>query len=124
MSSNYTIFCLGHDPAIEIMGDISSPNDALVMAAERRHERLNEHSGCDLLVGRYSGGLVEIGCPGDPYCHYHGPNADTWTEAGWLRLLYIAHAHDIGVGELRIPSCWTRERVLKLWAALGMERLP
>lgn len=122
MSSRYEVLCLNHDPAIEIFDHDRTRDEAIADA--REPGRIEGHHDCDLLIARYSGALVEIGCPGSRGHNGGYHSGDEWVDVAWLRLLYIAHAHDIGVGELRIPNCWTRERVLKLWALLGMERLP
>lgn len=121
MSSNYSIFCLNHDPAIMVVEDLPSPNEALALAARRDREALAEHRDCDLLVGRHSGALVEMACPGMPHHRSHYQNADTWTDLGWLRLLHAAHVRGDSVEKLHLPSCWTRDRVMRLGPWLDTE---
>jgi hypothetical protein len=122
MSSNYRILCLSHDPAITISTDdgdtdYRNPNDALTAAANRHN--LGDHTNCDLLVGRYSAPLIEAACPGSKTCG-HNQHADTWTDAGWLRLLHAAYTRGDDVSPYRLPRCWTRDRVLRLGAELGI----
>lgn len=119
MSSTYRLLCLNHDPAIYVH-DYDRTKDELLDIA--REARIEGHEHCDLLLAEFSGGLIRIGCPGGAGCPGH--RVTFWVEAAWLQLLHIAHAHDIGFDQLRIRSCWTRERVLRLWQLLGMERLP
>lgn len=126
MSSNYHVLCVSHDPAIVITEDheFRSPHDALAAAANpASHERLAGHVGCDLLVGRYSYPLIEVGCPGGDRCRpgYHRPDSDMWADAGWLRLLHAAHSRGDDVTGFRLRPCWTRSRVLSLARELHIE---
>lgn len=127
MSSNYSIFCLSHDPAIEAVDDRSA-EEAIVLAAAG----LAGHAGCDLLVARYSGGLIELGCPamgnlpneGDkPRLRSHpGWHRDpVWAEAGLLRVAAAVveteadgHADLLTKALKRMPMCWTVERLHRL----------
>ena len=123
MSSSYSILCLSHDPAI-IVGEYSGPKPA----ADAISTGIDGHPGCDLLIGRYSYPLVEVGCPptpkrtGRPPCWMH---ADTeWVDVDWLRLLAAAYrSQDEAVrsatqaGEFR---CWTWERLRRLRVELGI----
>jgi hypothetical protein len=92
VSSNYRILCLSHDPAI-VAGDFTSAEAAEAEIAVG----LNEHPQCDLLIGRYSYPLVEVGCPpttgikrsGQHYCFPHAMTK--WVDVAWLRLLAAAH---------------------------------
>lgn len=124
MSSDYHVLCLSHDPAIIVTTDgleFHSPHDALAAAAEpARHERLADHVGCDLLVGRYSAPLIEAACPGGKGCPRSHRSGD-WIAAGWLRLLHAAYTRGDDVTGLRLPLCWTRDRVLRLGPELGIE---
>lgn len=120
MSSSYVIICASHDPAIEITEHVHVSSEVFVVRAYER--RVPGHERCDLLVGRYSGGLVEIACPGGKPCvrGYHNWTADTWTDVGWLRLLWAAHERGDDVDGYRIPHCWTQQRVMRLGPLLGM----
>lgn len=126
MSSNYYVLCVSHDPAIVVDHDYGSPGEALAAAAEpAKHEQLREHLNCDLLVGRYSYPLVKAACPGGPRCTpgFHRHDADTWTDAGWLRLLHAAYLHGDDLTGMRIRACWTKQRVLRLGRELGIEHV-
>src|SRR5581483_9439210 len=103
MSSNYVLICASHDPAVEIHDTdvFASPNDALAAANARTgYEFLTPHQNCDLLVGRFNYPLTQVACPGSIWREfppgtrcpgYHRHDIDTWTDAGWLRLLHIAY---------------------------------
>jgi hypothetical protein len=123
MSSNYSILCVSHDPAIDIYGDDSSqltgPLDAMSAAANPSETAgLESHVDCDLLVARYSGCLIELACPGGENCKpgYHGPDHDSWTPVGWLRLLHATFSvfDDALLKSLNLPRCWTYQRVRRL----------
>lgn len=123
MSSDYYVLCLSHDPALVIDRDYGTPEAALRAAS--RPDLFEGHTGCDLLAGRYSAPLIEAACPGTPNCRSHGLAYDTWTEAGWLRLLHAAYTRGDDVSGYRLPTCWTRDRVLRLGSELGItEVLP
>lgn len=89
MSSTYRILCLSHDPATT-HGEYRAPVDAEAAVAAG----LDTHPDCDLVIGRWSGGLIEVGCPASRYqpaalpC-YHG--STIWTDSDWLRLLAAAY---------------------------------
>ncbi len=117
MSSTYKLVCLNHDPAI-VITDPGRPRDEIAADAIDRRG-VEGHEQCDLLIVGYSGGLTEIGCTGAVSHCFH--RIAIWVDASWLRLLHVAHAHDIGVSQLRLPGCWTRQRVLRLGALLGMD---
>jgi len=117
MSSEYTIICVSHDPAINIVDwDVfRSPEDALAVAHDRpdTHHFMSQHKNCDLLVGRESGALVEVACPGSigralppgAGCRgYHMHTFATWTGVGWLRLLAMAFARGEDVSALKLPD--------------------
>lgn len=123
VSSDYYVLCLSHDPALVIDRDYGNPDAALRAAADPA--KFDGHNTCDLLVGRYSAPLIEAACPGGPHCTSHGPHADTWTDAGWLRLLHAAYTADSDISAHRLPRCWTKQRVLRLGTELGItEALP
>lgn len=124
MSSTYTILCLNHDPAITVMVEDLDSSQAIARATDPGdYEQMADHAKCDLLVARYSGGLVELGCPGgEVHTVYKIPgyhHMPQWAEAGWLRLLRLAHERGDDVSRLRLPQCWTRERVMRLGHLLG-----
>ncbi|HZX38205.1 MAG TPA: hypothetical protein VFF37_07750 [Streptomyces sp.] len=98
MSSTYRILCLSHDPALVEHGEYRTPE-----AAETAiHNGIPEHQSCDLMIGRYSAPLIELGCPrssdqpkalrpGVLRC-YHG--GTVWTDTEWLVLLAAAYQSD------------------------------
>ncbi|MFJ8146036.1 hypothetical protein ACIQ6R_13280 [Streptomyces sp. NPDC096048] len=121
MSSTYRLLCLSHDPAI-VEGDYSSSADAEQALAEG----IEGHSRCDMLVGRFSYPLVEVGCPssGDQPAKlrcYHG--ATVWADAGWLLLLASAYQSTdenvTGTVERLRLHCWPWERLRRLREELG-----
>lgn len=124
MSSYYDAICLSHDPAI-VMGHDESSWDAAIERGRLEHPR------CDLLVGRWSGALVEVCCPDMPV------ESDRKPHTGWhrepivadARLLHIAAVvvqraeNDVALEAAlrRLPMCWTPERLRRISAALGVE---
>lgn len=97
MSSTYRVLCLSHDPAIEC-GEYQRPETAEAAIAEG----ITDHADCDLVIGRYSYPLVELGCPrtarttGQPTpprpngitcCH----GSTVWVDRDWLWLLAAAY---------------------------------
>lgn len=125
MSSEYRVICMSHDPAFEVDHDWPDPEKALASIRDRRHD---DHPSCDLVVGRWSGGPVELCCPGSPpgpgstvdtRRHHHGWHRDPlWTDAGWLRLLIHAGA-DLA-SRARVYPCWSFERAFRLRNVLGV----
>lgn len=127
MSSTYHILCLSHDPALHITGlGHNRPEEA--EAAIR--DDSDAHGHCDLLIARYSGGLVELGCPpcypprpGARRCTTH--SRTEWVETEWLRLLAAAYQSDDEAvrraTEDRGFCCWSWERLRRLRAELGIE---
>lgn len=123
MSSTYDVLCLSHDPATRATEDAPSAEEALSWAAHG----FAEHPTCDLLVARYSGGLIELGCPGMGAelrrgGHPSGWHRDAiWAEAGLLRVAAAVieteadgHADVIGQALKRMPMCWTVQRLHRL----------
>lgn len=125
MSSTYRVLCLSHDPAtIAADGDWNRAH----MAEEAITAGIEGHEQCDLLIGRYSYPLVEVGCPaskdrrGKQPC-IHG--STHWVDVVWLRLLAVAlreptstdlrHAADEAA-----RNCWTPERVRRLGPELDV----
>lgn len=124
MSSTYRILCLSHDPAIVVdTPDWNRPEQA----EEAIHAVIAGHEGCDLMIGRYSYPLVELGCPPtrDQPVKLHCCHGSTlWTDKDWLLLLAAAYqSSDPGVlkavGELR-RSCLPWERLRRLRVELGV----
>ena len=96
VSSTWNLICLSHDPAIRLDGyDFADWHS--VERATREHEALASHQTCDIIAGRYSGGLVELGCFGaikgnglSPQCSgYH--NGVIWYKADVLRLVHAVY---------------------------------
>lgn len=87
MSSTYPILCLSHDPAI-IAHDPGWNRPE--QAEEAIRAGVQGHEDCDLMIGRYSYPLVELGCPAT--CKYHGHTE--WTDREWLILLAAAYQSD------------------------------
>lgn len=127
MSSTYRVLCLSHDPAIVAAdGDWNRPEFA--EAAVR--DGVEGHETCDLLIGRYSYPLVEVGCPpqreGGLACGWH--SRTQWTDRGWLQLLYQAQQEPTGkllaaVTDQNQFRCWTPQRLARIAIELGATRL-
>lgn len=127
MSSTWSILCASHEPAIEIADCGGSPEHAI----ERCAAPPPAHAGCDLLIARYSGGLVEIGCPPSrrlPGSQRHvgswHPHDAQWVDADWLRLFAAAieaggysDALDAAVARAT-RACWTPQRIARLASVL------
>lgn len=127
MSSHYVLFCVSHDPPITFGGasdwrDWNSPEPALAAVADRTTGPAVEHPNCDLLIGRYSGALIEVCCSASrsngPY-HGSSHRDDQWIEVDWLRLLALAGPDRIEAARLR--SCWTWEVVYRLRHQLDID---
>lgn len=127
MSSTYHILCLSHDPALTITGVGHNRPDEAEAACR---DDTDDHARCDLIIARYSGGLIELGCPpsyppraGAYRCGSHGRTQ--WVEDEWLRLLALAHqSDDVAVKTVaghRGFSCWPWERLRRLRAELGID---
>jgi hypothetical protein len=96
VSSTYRVLCLSHDPAIIVHDPgFNRPEQAEAAIADG----IAEHAGCDLVIGRYSYPLVELGCPAaagrpkhlrpDVVTCYHG--GTRWIDRDWLRILAAAY---------------------------------
>lgn len=82
MSSNYQLICVSHSPAL-LAGE-EYPNTSDLAWAERALvDGIEDHLHCTLVLGRWSGGLIEIGTK-------RGPHSVRWTDVEWLRLLRYA----------------------------------
>jgi hypothetical protein len=127
---------MSHDPAIRVARWENHGRDDAIAATldPASREDLAEHEHCDFLIGRCSGGLVEIGCPprtglvfsGHPSYARH--NATQWIDVKWLRLLYAAvHVYPIGehlasaAKGITDRGCWTPDRLRRLRIELGFE---
>lgn len=129
MSSIYRVLCLSHDPAIEAAdGNWNRPEPAEQAIADG----IDGHTGCDLMIGRYSYPLVALGCPrsADTKGHIgstclHG--SLIWVDAKWLRLLAVAQQDPASVaGQIAADGhfrCWTPERLRRLRLELGTAHL-
>lgn len=127
MSSTYGILCLSHDPAIDTGHQCHTPDEA----AQRIAGGIEGHAACDLLIGRYSYPLVEVGCPASktqPAQLRCGHSSTVWVDAEWLRLLAACRtSSDPAVrdaAEHLRQMCWSPERVDRLRAELGLEPRP
>lgn len=117
MSSTYRLICMSHDPALVIYdNEWNNPGLAADAAVERFVSPADRHQHCRLMIGRWSGGLFEVGCvrnskhPGV----YH-PTTDEWVDLAWLRLIVISGAE--AVEQAKLPTCWTYEVAARLHAA-------
>jgi hypothetical protein len=129
MSSTYRVLCLSHDPAmVAADGDWNRAS----MAEEAIAAGVEGHETCDLLIGRYSYPLVEVGCPatkdgpGSYRCIHGGTQ---WADVDWLRLLAIAQREpadtDLGrAAEEAGRRCWSPERLRRLGPDLGVGPRP
>ncbi len=124
MSSTYYVLCLSHDPAITV-NDPGYNSAAEAEAAIR--DRPSGHEHCDLMIGRYSYPLVELGCPASRDqtvklgCTHGGI---VWTDSKWLRLLAAAYqSGDPGVRKAMEEGrhwCLPWERLRRLRVELGI----
>ncbi|MFF6829611.1 hypothetical protein [Streptomyces longwoodensis] len=120
MSSTYRILCLSHDPALT-RGEFHTPGDAETAIANG----YDTHPGCDLVIGRWSGALVEVGCPASSdqpatlSCH-HGNTI--WADKTWLLLLAAAYQStdpDVQQAIEGRHHCMSWERLRRLRNELG-----
>ncbi|MFI6296823.1 hypothetical protein ACIBEJ_34900 [Nonomuraea sp. NPDC050790] len=126
MSSTYRIPCISHDPAL-VAGEYDTPD-----AAERAiRDGIDDHPQCDLLIGRYSYPLIEVGCPpttgpdrsGRHPCLPH--SATEWVDVAWLRILAtVHHSGDDQMQALARDSHlahWPLERLRRLRDQLSLD---
>lgn len=115
MSSTYRVLCLSHDPAIALDIEWATPEAALAALADPGAAA--EHPNCDLVVGRWSGALVEVCCPSGR-CHLR----PIWVDKVWLRLLAVAHdSKDVQVlAAADAFPCWPATRLARLRSELGL----
>lgn len=126
MSSTYRLLCLDHDPAIAVgHAEFTTPGAALAAVDQPTEQLAGDHRDCDLVVGRWSGDLVELACPS----HDYHPRDAKWVDADWLRLLLAAGntAHSksswlhVALDRLHnVRRCWTFDRLLRLRHQLGL----
>lgn len=125
MSSTYSVLCLSHDPAI-IVHDPGYNRPEQAEQAIR--DGITGHEDCDLMIGRYSYPLVELGCPptlgakprrlnGTTCCH----SRTDWTDRDWLWVLAAAYQSPdlrmraaIEKGHTRQCLPWERLRRLRV----------
>ena len=116
MSSTYRLLCMSHDPAVQFGNDGRKSADAEDMLAEVRDDTSDPHHKCDILFGRYSYPLIQVGCPGT---RLH--RETHWIDAQWLRLALadvealngLLPVQTTPLGKI-LGGCWTRDRLLRL----------
>lgn len=124
MSSVYRVLCLSHDPAIHTGVEFNDPEEA----EEAILNGIEEHKNCDLMIGRYSYPLIELGCPAtsgplgrtfpSAQCSHSGMK---WIDADWLRLLdEAARRGSSAIAKGHMFRCFTPLRVERLRAELGI----
>jgi len=132
VSSTFHIACLSHDPACQVT-DLGY--DSSGEAEARIRSGIEGHPNCDLLIIRWSGGPVEIGCPGHErrattrppanWCWCRIPHSHTkWASTTWLRVLAharLAHALPEKLAPHSDLSCWTEQRVWRLREEISLE---
>lgn len=127
MSSTYRVLCLNHDPAI-----IAADRDwnRREMAEAAIQAGIEGHEKCDLLIGRYSYPLVEVGCPPNPRrdgglaCGWH--SSTNWIDRDWLKLLWHAQHQEgqpliAAVGHQHEFRCWSPQRLDRIAYELGID---
>lgn len=127
MSSIYRVLCLSHDPAIATEAEYDRPETAVAAITAG----VDGHARCDLLIGRYSYPLIEVGCPpitrpertGQHRCYPHA--VTEWVDVMWLRIL--AAVHQSGTERMRALAresrlgCWSWERLRRLRDELSID---
>lgn len=117
MSSNYRILCLSHDPAIILDAEFHSGAGGRVRAKDALLAGVTDHPGCDLVIGRFSYPLVEVGTP------FRGEIE--WLDSAWLRLLALAQLTQDGSvmrdAARRAEHRWPQARLRRLRFELGIE---
>lgn len=124
MSSTYNAICLSHDPAI-LINEIARHKIDLPIS----RDDLRGHEHCDIVIGRWSGGLCELACPGRDLpgptgCRAHHRSTE-WTPVEWLRLLVAATTPPNAIDpkllfRLSIGGCWPLDRIHRLRDELGL----
>jgi len=131
MSDDFQVFCCSHDPAVPVGDDVGRDEIEPLIRSLRKQ---SAHETCDLLVGRYSGALVEIGCPcniglpaGSPGHKFGGGGPGYHRDMEWVDQRWLALAATLlddtgaiipGVSESAslkaTRSCWTPQRIHRL----------
>lgn len=114
MSSTYRAICTAHVPALVLdRYETSSPGE---MIARVRDGAIDpEHKGCKLLVGRWSGSLIELACP-------HHTGSPEWIDDAFLRLAAAVSGYVLGTSPVPtraamraaladLPACWSPARL-------------
>lgn len=127
MSSVYRVLCLSHDPAVITEAEYGRPETA----AAAINAGVEGHPNCDLLIGRYSYPLIEVGCPpsarpersGQHRCYPH--SMTEWVDVAWLRILAAVHQSGTEhmrnlAGETRLAH-WSWERLRRLRNELSID---
>ncbi|MFD8820805.1 hypothetical protein ACFV1C_00300 [Streptomyces sp. NPDC059605] len=126
MSSAYFLLCLSHDPAV-ITGKYQTPEQAL----DELESGIEGHSDCDLVIGRISGSLIEVGCPPTHLQHPDrrpclAHSCTVWADADLLRLLtVVGGTYDGAVREAADAHAfrhWSAQRLHRLRVELGTDR--
>lgn len=146
MSSTYRVLCLSHEPALILEPEWSGGTGGTAMVAAEQaaanpseENGLGAHTECDLLIGRYSYPLLEVGCPasnghqstprGRTPAHYpYHPRGAEWVRIEWLRVLWLAmqvakdstDPYDLAVVG-KVPGCWTATRLERLAPEFRLE---
>lgn len=119
MSSTYRAICLAHNPAIVDNADWTNWPPLSAAIADPHSGIRRHHPTCRLLIGRWSGALVEVICPaGHTPCH---PTSDETVDASWLRLLALSDPTAYQAAQ--IHPCWTRVMARRLRYELGLPNL-
>lgn len=125
MSSTYDLICLSHEPALPLGMEMN--RDQFGRIVEAREYAVDDHAECDIMVGRWSGGLVEMGCLGNSNhpSMYH--TNVRWLEIALLRVLYQAARapKDDQLASALGPvlsTCWSWRRLDRLRVLLGEPR--
>jgi hypothetical protein len=120
MSSTYRLLCLSHDPAIEAH-PLSDGWHTRAEAEQAAVDVVPNHEGCDILIMRYSGDLVEVGCPNRPgHAGSYHPHIVVWADVTLIRFLALAQRAPEGTPERQLadrpplPGCWKPERLHRI----------
>lgn len=127
MSSRYSVICLTHDPALNEEDDFGSAEEA-IGAVTLGTGPAAQHRACDVVIGRWSYPLIEVGCPSNigtdripaRRCYHNGP---VWTYTGWLRLLHHSRMNDDATDRLvgSDAQCWPEARLDRLEPLFRLE---
>jgi hypothetical protein len=93
VSSTYRVICFGHTTPL-ILDDTESSDVGTALAKAETPRAKRHHPDCDLLIGRWSGALIALGCPPMPApfarqlampCRSSHSSVE-WIDDEWLRL--------------------------------------